>query len=81
MPNPNRKAGFAHVVLVLTILVLAAVAFLVYKYMTKPQALNTTAGGAPASLGAQVYDQAKNPVNSALPQTNPFAKKINPFQE
>lgn len=33
----------------------------------------------PASFGAQIYEQVKNPV-SDMPKTNPFEAKTNPFE-
>lgn len=37
--------------------------------------------GRPAvsSLGAQIYEEAKNPVAQKLPEANPFTAQINPF--
>lgn len=33
----------------------------------------------PASIGAQIFEQAQNPTKDKLPEINPFAADTNPF--
>lgn len=33
----------------------------------------------PAGLGAQIFEQAQNPLKGDVPETNPFAADTNPF--
>jgi len=76
---PNRKqAGFARLLLMLTVALAVAAAaywyFAIYKGQSNGQE-------APQSLGAKLYEQAQNPVKDKLPSTNPFeGAKVNPFE-
>ena len=83
-----QKLLFLFIIIVVIILAVTGVYFW-KKYRTfQPSGKETPAVGEklsipkeeiPASFGAQIYEQVKNPASN-MPKTNPFETKTNPFE-
>ena len=58
-------------------LVIAGAGYWYFQMSNTPE--DEVAPSAEGGLGAQIFEQAQNPLKDDIPETNPFAADTNPF--
>ncbi len=72
----SQRGNIVLISLIILLILAGGVFFLISKGIVKNPLQKSSPN---SSLGSQIFEKTKNPIQDKIPETNPFAK-VNPFK-